>query len=100
MFPEKYSWYEYQQKEIWINNTILGDIHEKIKPRNNPLRSHFKLTKDMSTKSEDKKAEMPKVPNASIVGSLMYEMVCMRPDIAHAIGVVLCLIHEDNTGKF
>ncbi|RVW83202.1 Retrovirus-related Pol polyprotein from transposon TNT 1-94 [Vitis vinifera] len=31
---------------------------------------------------------MPKVPYASTVGSLMYAMVCTRPDIAHAIGVV------------
>ena len=32
--------------------------------------------------------EMSKVPYASAVGSLMYAMVCTRPDIAHAIGVV------------
>ena len=31
---------------------------------------------------------MSKVPYASIVGSLMYAMVCTRPDIAHAVGVV------------
>ncbi|XP_076930795.1 uncharacterized protein LOC143595730 [Bidens hawaiensis] len=31
---------------------------------------------------------MAKVPYASAVGSLMYAMVCTRPDIAHAVGVV------------
>ncbi|XP_048496380.1 secreted RxLR effector protein 161-like [Beta vulgaris subsp. vulgaris] len=31
---------------------------------------------------------MTKVPYASAVGSLMYAMVCTRPDIAHAISVV------------
>jgi len=31
---------------------------------------------------------MSKVPYASVVGSLMYEMVYTRPDIAHAVGVV------------
>ena len=35
-----------------------------------------------------KKNEMQKIPYASIVGSLMYAMVCTRPDIAHAVGVV------------
>ena len=28
------------------------------------------------------------MPYASAVGSLMYTMVCTRPDIAHAVGVV------------
>ena len=31
---------------------------------------------------------MSKVPYALVVGSLMYAMVCTRPDIAHAVGVV------------
>ena len=31
---------------------------------------------------------MKKVPYASVIGSLMYAMVCSRPDIAHAVGVV------------
>ena len=28
------------------------------------------------------------MPYASVVGSLMYAMVCMRPDIVHVVGVV------------
>ncbi|PKI57312.1 hypothetical protein CRG98_022311 [Punica granatum] len=31
---------------------------------------------------------MKKVPYASAIGSIMYAMVCTRPDIAHAVGVV------------
>ena len=31
---------------------------------------------------------MSRVPYASVVGSLMYAMVCTRPDIAHAVGVL------------
>ena len=31
---------------------------------------------------------MSKVPYASTIGSLMYAMVCTRPDIAHVVGVV------------
>ena len=32
--------------------------------------------------------EMSKVPYASAIGSLIYAMVCTRPNIAHAVGVV------------
>ena len=31
---------------------------------------------------------MSRVPYSSAVGSLMYAMVCTRPDIAHSVGVV------------
>jgi hypothetical protein len=31
---------------------------------------------------------MSRVPYASEIGSFMYEMVCTRPDIAHAVGVL------------
>ena len=31
---------------------------------------------------------MQRVPYASVVGSLMYAMVCTRPDIAHVVGTV------------
>ena len=31
---------------------------------------------------------MSKVPYALTIGNLMYAMVCTKPDIAHAVGVV------------
>jgi hypothetical protein len=31
---------------------------------------------------------MSRVPYASEIGSLMYAMVCTRPDIAHVVGVL------------
>ena len=53
-----------------------------------PLGSHFKLNKEQSPKTEEKMDHMSKVPYASAIGSLMYAMVCTRPEIAHAVGVV------------
>ena len=38
--------------------------------------------------SKEEKEEMKIVPYASIVGCLMYTMVCTRLDIANAAGVV------------
>ena len=60
----------------------------EAKPVSTPLGSHFKLSKDQSPKIEEERDHMSKVPYASAIGSLMYIMVCTRPNITHAIGVV------------
>ena len=52
-----------------------------------PLASHFKLSNRHSPSIDEEKEDMRRVPYASAVGSLMYVMVCTRPDIAYAVGV-------------
>ncbi|XP_038972174.1 secreted RxLR effector protein 161-like [Phoenix dactylifera] len=42
----------------------------------------------MSPQTEVKAKEMKSIPYASGVGSLMYAMVCCRPDLAHAVSQV------------
>ena len=60
----------------------------EAKPVSTPLGSHFKLSKEQSLKKEEEKDHMSKVPYASTISSLMYAMVCTKPDIAHEVGVV------------
>ncbi|XP_075092013.1 secreted RxLR effector protein 161-like [Nicotiana tabacum] len=52
-----------------------------------PLAPHFKLSASMLPKNEAEREYMSRVPYVNVVGSLMYAMVCTRPDISHAIGV-------------
>lgn len=52
------------------------------------LTNHFKLSKTKEPKNKDEKKYMEKVPYASMIGSLMFAMLCTRPDIAHAVGVL------------
>ena len=60
----------------------------KAKAICSPLVGHSKLTSKQCPTSEKEKEEMSKVPYAFVVDSLMYTMVCTRPDIAHAVQVV------------
>ena len=60
----------------------------EAKPVSTLLGSHFKLSKEQSPKTEEERDYMSKVPYASAIGNLMYAMVCTRPNIAHAMGVV------------
>ena len=60
----------------------------EAKPVSTPLDSHFKLSKEQSPKTEEERDYMSKVPFASAIGNLMYAMMCTRPNIAHAMGVM------------
>ena len=58
------------------------------KPISTPLPVNFKLSSSMSLSNETEKMEMSRVPYASAVGSLMFVMICIRPDIAQAVRAV------------
>ena len=72
-------------------------MSEKTKPVSTPLAPHFKLSASQCPKTEEEREYMSKVPYSNAVGSLMYAMVCTRPDISHAVGTVSRYMH--NPGK-
>ncbi|GJZ15626.1 retrovirus-related pol polyprotein from transposon TNT 1-94 [Tanacetum coccineum] len=61
---------------------------QDCKPVSTPFPTNVKLSSKMSPRSEKEKMKMSRVPYATAVGSLMFAMICTRPDIAHAVGVV------------
>jgi len=58
------------------------------KPVKVPIPIGVKLFAEQCPKTQEKEEDMSRVQNASAVGSLMYAMVCTRPDITHAVGVL------------
>ena len=75
-------------QEQYIEKVLERFSMSKSKPVTTPLAGHMKLSSAQCPTSETEKEELRKVPYASAVGSLMYAMICTRPDIAHAVGVV------------
>jgi len=84
-------------QESYIEKVLDRFNMSKAKPVSSPLAGHLKLSSKKSPTSEKENEEMKKVSYASAVGSLMYAMVCTRPDIAHAVGVVSWFL--SNPGK-
>ena len=72
----------------YVEKVLQRFSMENAKAVSTPLPGHLKLTKDICPKTQEEEDKMSKVPYASAVGSLMYAMVCTRPDIAHAVRVV------------
>ena len=75
-------------------------MNEQTKPVSTPLVPQFKLSAQLSPKNDAEREYMAKVPYANAVGSLMYAMVCTRPDISHAVGAVSRYMHDPGKGHW
>ena len=68
---------------------ILERFHmSSFKPVDTPVSKGEALSLDMCPKNPQEHEEMSRVPYASAVGSLMYAMMCTRPDICFVVGLV------------
>ena len=81
-------------RKIWLSQkNYLKKILQRFnmqdcKPISTPLPINFKLSSSMSPSNEAERMEMSRVLYASAVGSLMFAMVCTRPNIAQAVRAV------------
>jgi ATP-binding cassette subfamily B (MDR/TAP) protein 1 len=78
----------YLSQEKYIEKTLRKFKIDKARKVSCPLAAHFKLSKKQCPFTEKMEKEMQNVPYASAVGSLMYAMVCTRPDIAQVVSTV------------
>ena len=77
-----------EKRKLWLGQEkYIKEILKKFnmmdcKPVGTPMSSGTKLSAEQCPKTDEEIEEMARVPYASAVGSLMYAMVCTRPDIA------------------
>lgn len=91
-------------RKLWLSQEkyierVLDRFNMKhAKHVSTPLATHFKLiSKKACPTTKKEKKTMLSIPYSSVVGSLMYAMVCIRPDIVHAVGSVSRFL--SNPGK-
>ena len=75
-------------------------MNKETKPVGTPLAPHLKLSSQLSPKTDEEREYMAKVAYANPIGSLMYAMVCTRPDISQAVGVVSRYMHDPGRGHW
>ena len=69
----------------------------EVKPVTTPLAGHFKSSSKQCPQSPKEEEGMSRVLYARAVGSLMYVIICTRPDLAYAVRIVSRFM--SNSGK-
>jgi hypothetical protein len=78
----------YLSQKKYIENLFERFGMQNSKPMSTPLSAHFKLSAVLTLQSEEEEQIMSHVPYSSVVGSIIYTMVCTRPNISQAVSVV------------
>jgi hypothetical protein len=81
-------------KRLWLSQAnyvkkVLERFSmENAKPVSTPLVNHFHLSTSQCPMTVKETEDMSKVPYASVVGCLIYAMVCTKLDLAYAMSMV------------
>ena len=51
------------------------------------MRHGISLSKDMCPSTPQESERMSRIPYASAIGSIMYAMICTRPDVSYALSI-------------
>src|SRR3954454_10553598 len=65
-----------------------------------PMLPGKTLSKTQSPATAEERERMNKMPSASAIGSIMYAMLCTRPDIAHAVSLTSRYQSDSGTGHW
>ncbi|WVZ24349.1 hypothetical protein V8G54_002893 [Vigna mungo] len=75
-------------QECYLQKVISRYRMAESKMASTPVGQHLKLTKEQCPKTEEERKKMESVPFSNGIGSIMYGMVCTRPDVAHGVSVL------------
>ena len=73
-------------------STYLDKVLKKFKMDESkkgflPMQPNMVLSKTQGPGTAEERERMSRIPYASAIGSIMYAMLCTRPDIAHAVSL-------------
>ena len=75
-------------QESYINKMLHHFSMSNCNIKHTPIVKGTVLSKSMCPKTPEEISEMNKNSYASVIGSLMYTMLCTRPAIRYVVGLV------------
>ena len=72
----------------YIETILFSFSMQECKPIKVSIPVGVRISAEQCPKTQEEEQDMSHVPYARVVWSLMYSMVCTRPYIAHAVGVL------------
>ena len=75
-------------QKSYISKVLSRLEMNNVKTVSTPLRQHFQLSITQAPETHEEKMFMERIPYAIMVGSVMYTMVCSRPDLAYAVSMI------------
>ena len=87
----------YLSQERRIEKILMRFRMDQVKAVSTPLGVLFKLSTTQCPSTDAQKRAMERIHYASTIGSLMYAMICSRPDLAHLVSIVSR--YRSNLGK-
>ena len=74
---------------------VLGRFKmDNCKAVSTPFAAHFRLSAECCPQTEEDIDRISNVSYSNAIGSLMYAMVCTKPDLSHAVSVVSRYMHN------
>ncbi|KAK8554259.1 hypothetical protein V6N12_031225 [Hibiscus sabdariffa] len=85
--PEGFVTPENAGKSTYIDKVLKGFNMETSKKGFLPMTHGISLSKEMCPSTSQERERMSQIPYASAIGSIMYAMICTRPDLSYALSM-------------
>ena len=74
-------------QSTYIDKMLKRFSMEQSKRGYVPMVSRITLSKSLCSQTQDERTRMSMIPYASTIRSIMYVMLCTRPDVSYALSV-------------
>ncbi|KAK8690320.1 hypothetical protein V6N13_089014 [Hibiscus sabdariffa] len=84
-------------QNTYIDKVLKRFSMEESKRGFLPMRHDISLSKEMCPSTPQERERMSQIPYASAIGSIMYAMICTRPDLSYALSMTSR--YQENPGE-